>query len=352
MTPLAYIENPRRAPRAPARCSTKVICSAGIFEAETEDVGSHGCQIVSPRAVKQGEPVKLTISSARLADALRLSGRVAWASARAPWRLGVAFEEGALGDSGRWFDRFVAAHPGLASARRIPPRIPVEAMIYLGPPPRFLIDFDRHEAALLRAVGSGTSIGELLARLQDDRGPTQRALFSLLAHQHLTLARGASVHPEAWKRILADLEATLAVEGLAAAPTPPPLRPAPPPRRPPVAAPTPVPPAVPVRPAPTPLPLEARAFARGIDSGAAWTAPSRAPTPDFAGAGVGWRAPAGPRSSEAQECLDLAAAELEAGRAHRALALLRRALALAPGDAEIAGAIGKLAFKDRLPGSR
>ncbi|BDG05837.1 PilZ domain-containing protein [Anaeromyxobacter oryzae] len=364
MTAVAYIENPRRGPRAPARCTTKVICPAGVFEAETEDIGSHGCQLVSPRAVKKGDPVKLTISNSRVPDALRISGRIAWASAQAPWRLGVAFDDEALDDSGRWFDRLVAAFPGLAAVRRIPPRISVDAMVYLGPPPRFVVDFDRHEAAILRAIGSGTSVGELMARLRDDWPPKQRALFSLLAHQHLTLARGGSVHPESWKRILADLEGTFAVEALRAAPTPPPLRAvAPTAARPaPRPAPTPIPVAAPPRaptPAPgdlrrtyTPLPFESRSVARGIDGGASWAAPAHPPAPDYSGAGVGWRAPTGPRPSAAQECFELAHAEIAAGRVNGALALLRRALALAPGDPEIAGAIGKLAFKDRLPGSR
>jgi hypothetical protein len=36
-----------------------------------------------------------------------------------------------------------------------------------------------------------------------------------------------------------------------------------------------------------------------------------------------------------------------AGEINGAIALLRRALVLAPGDAEIAAMLGKLAFKDR-----
>jgi cytochrome c-type biogenesis protein CcmH/NrfG len=47
------------------------------------------------------------------------------------------------------------------------------------------------------------------------------------------------------------------------------------------------------------------------------------------------------RPREAQECLDLGKGELEAGRASSALAHLRRALQLAPGDSEIAGWIGR-----------
>jgi hypothetical protein len=350
----AYIENPRRGPRAPARCTARVLSPSGVLEAATEDLGSHGCQLVAPRPLQKGDPVKLVIANDRLPDALRLSGRVAWASARAPWRLGVAFDADTLEESTRWFERFVAAHPGVPVPRRIPPRIPVDAMLYLGPPPRFVVDFDRHEAAILRAIGTGTSVGELMARLRDDWEPRKRALFSLLARQHLTLARGASVHPHAWKTILIDLEASLAVEALdgplppwvpGAAPpiraeaTPPPLGPAP----------------QPARPTPTPVPQESRSAAREIDGGGAWGAwgaPLRTPAPDFAGAGVGWRSANGPRSAEAQACLDLASVELAAGRVNGALALLRRALTLAPGDAEIAGAIGRLAFKGRQPGSR
>jgi hypothetical protein len=334
-----YIENPRRAPRAPARCTVKVICSAGVFEAETEDVGSHGCQIVTPRPVKKGEPVKLTLSNPRVPDALRLSGRVAWASPREPWRIGVAFDADMLPESGRWYERFVAAYPGLASIRRIPARIPVEAMVYLGPPPRFVVDFDRDAAAILRAVGSGASIGELMARLREDWPTKQRALFSLLAHQHVTLARGASVHPASWRRILTDVEAGFAVEALGAAAPPPWMEPpAPTSSR-----------TLPLERAtatPVPLAFESRAVARGLERGGSWAAPSRTP-PDFQGAGVGWRAPGRPRAPEAQGCLELARAEITGGRVSGALALLRHALALAPGDPEIAAEIGRLAFRDR-----
>jgi hypothetical protein len=349
-----YIENPRRGPRAPARCKARVLSPSGALEAETEDLGSHGCQLVAPRPLRKGDPVKLVIANDRVPDALRVAGRVAWASARAPWRLGVAFDDDTLDESTRWFERFVAAHPGVPVPRRIPTRIPVDAMLYLGPAPRFVVDFDRHEAAILRAIGSGTSVGELMARLRDDREPRKRALFSLLARQHLTLSRGASVHPHAWKAILTDLEASLAVEALEV-PSPPSAPGAAPPG---FAAAPPAPlaqPPMPARPAPTPPPQESRSAAREIDGGGAWGswgAPLRTPVPDFTGAGVGWRGAAGPRSPEAQACLDLASIELAAGRVSGALSLLRRALALTPGDAEIAGAIGRLAFKDRQPGGR
>lgn len=352
-----YIENSRRAPRTPARCRAKIICPAGVFEAETEDIGSQGCQIVSPRAMRRGEPMKITLAHERLSDVLQVAARVAWASSSAPWRVGVAFEDHEFERCERWFDRLVASFPGLTILRRIPDRIPVDTMVYLGPPPRFLVDFDRHEAAILRAIGSGTSVGELMAQLKDEWPAKQRALFSLLAHQHLTLSRGASVHPDSWKRILADLESSLAVEGLRQAPPPlaaPVYRPpsarmpaASPfgPRPLPHAGPPPLPTAA--GPALTPAP-EARGTARGIDAGNGWAAggsPRHTPPPDFMGAGVGWRGISGGRTPEAQACFDRAREEIRAGRVGGALALLRKALAMSPGDAEIAGELGKLAFK-------
>ncbi len=76
------------------------------------------------------------------------------------------------------------------------------------------------------------------------------------------------------------------------------------------------------------------------------------PRPDHSGAGGGWRRGARPRSAEAQAAYDRARAEIEAGNASGALALLRRALHLCPGDPEIGEALGKLAFKDRDSGAR
>lgn len=365
-----WIVNPRRAPRSHARCHAHIVAPQGAFDAETEDIGAHGCQVVAPRPVGRGEPLRLSITSDRLPDPLVLRARAAWASPDAPYRLGVAFDDGALDDSTRWFDRLVAAS-GLPPVRRVPERISADAMVYLGPPPRFLVDFNREEALILRAVGSGTTAGELRARLRDAWAAAQRALFSLLAHQHLTLSRGASVHPESWRRILTALEASLAVEDLrppvpppwprpgaslpaAPAPTPPPVAraspaPTPPPGAGPVPARTPAPLATPVphAPARAVAPGDSRSVARSLDGGGGWVGPR--PPPDYHGAGVGWRAPR-ERPPEAQGCLDQAKLEIAAGRVHGALALLRRALALAPGDPEIAEELGKLAFKDRPPG--
>jgi hypothetical protein len=360
-----WIVSPRRAPRSHARCRAHVLAPGGPFDTGTEDIGSRGCQIIAPRAVGRGAPLELSIASDRLPDSLRVQARVAWASTDAPFRLGVAFDDAALDRTERWVERLVAAS-GLPPLRRVPDRIAADAMVWLGTPPRFVVDFTREEALLLRAVGSAT-VAELRAGLRDGWPPAQRALFSLLAHQHLTLSRGASVHPESWRKILSEAEASLAIEDLRA-PPPVPQTPSPWPVQP-VRTPvperrayTPVPEPrtstpVPGRPAQTPPPMqrahtpvpgEGRAAARSLDLGGGWGAPAAPPAPDFDGAGVGWRAQRD-RPPEAQGCFDLARAEIAAGRVAGALALLRRALALAPGDREIAAELGKLAFKDRTP---
>src|SRR5512138_780679 len=140
-----FIENPRRAPRAPVRCHTAVVFQGGSFECETEDIGSRGCQLVSPRFMRKGDAVQLTVSSEKVADPLRAAGHVAWVSAQAPFRIGIAFDEPSVRDGTRWFEKVVAAYPGLAGFHRVPDRIAGDAMVYLGPPPRFLLDFSADE---------------------------------------------------------------------------------------------------------------------------------------------------------------------------------------------------------------
>jgi Flp pilus assembly protein TadD len=69
--------------------------------------------------------------------------------------------------------------------------------------------------------------------------------------------------------------------------------------------------------------------------------PPPAGAPPSATAGTGWRGAGRTRSADAQEAFDLGRQELEAGRTKAAMALLRRALQLAPGDAEVASELGR-----------
>lgn len=309
-----FVVNPRRAPRAPARCLASVASAAGVFRADTEDVGAHGCQLVGARSVRSGERVQLEISNDLVTGVLRVAGRIAWTSDVEPWRLGVAFEPAELARARDWFERLVASHPGVGPFRRVPDRIPLDANVFLGPPPRLLADFSPDELSLLRWVGDGRPMREILTSFGSRWATVQRSFFSLLARQHLTLMRRLAVPAASWEAVLAEAER--------------PPRPAggvPELRSP--------PPATPIL---------------GTQHAPPQAAPARRGGPDFVGAGVGWRAAAPrPRSADAQQCLDLARAEMGVGHLNGALALLRRALALAPGDPEISDVLGQLAFKDR-----
>lgn len=376
-----FIVNPRRAPRAPARCHAAVVARRRSFDAETEDIGARGCQVVSPSLMKQGDPIEIVITSDRLSLPLRATGTVAWVSEQPPWRVGVAFQDAYVPSAERWFEKLVAMTPGIGPFRRVPERIPLDAMVYLGTPPRFLLDFTEEEASLLRAIASGVRVDELKARLRDRWPEAQRALFSLLARQAVTLSRGNAAHPEAWKKILTEVEASLAVASLGKAPalTPPPVAPeavpTPAPVRPlatppPAFAAPPAPPhprvnpvASPWAPAPTPPPtleledvvtpaepvpaVPPRGAARS-DPGPGWLPP----TERASGAGIGWRQPAHERGPEAQALYERALVEIRGGNVSGAIALLRQALTQDPGDAEIAEALGKLAFGTRPSGAR
>jgi hypothetical protein len=378
-----FIVNPRRAPRAPTRCRAAVVSTQGWFEAETEDIGSMGCQLVSPRVVRRGEFVQLHITNPKVEEPLEVAGRIAWASPQQPWRLGIAFVDGAQAAAERWFELLVSAYPGLGGYRRVPDRIRADSTVYLGPPPKFLVDFTADEAVLLRAIASGTRIDELMAHLRDRWPAAQRALFSLIARQVVTFQRGHAVHPDSWKKVLSEVEASLAVEELgkeipALRSTPrPPTPESAPEARPGLASAAPAP-SIPVVERATQAAPDAPARGAARAAETSWGAPAHEPSPrvelprddraeplelatptpagtrahgaDFKGAGVGWRK-AGARSADAQAVFDRALEELRAGSVAGALVLLRRAMALAPGDPEIAQALGKLAFKDRSSGT-
>lgn len=332
-----FIVNPRRAPRAPTRCRVRVQASAAVWDAETEDVGPHGCQLVAPSPLPRGAPLQLALAGPGVREPLTARGKVAWVSSQPPWRLGVAFEEATRPAATRWFEQLVAARPGLGNFRRVPDRLPVDAMIFLGPPPRFA-DFGADEVTVIRHVAGGITIAALRARLADGWPVLQRALFALLSRGVVTVARGAAAHPEAWRAVMAELDASFVVDvapprevGGFEFQTPPPL-------------PRVVLPAPPVEPIDLP-PLEEAS----PSTAAAPLPPPLPPTaaqapaapPGAATAGTGWRGAGRSRSADAQEAFDLGQQELEAGRSKAAMALLRRALQLAPGDAEVAAALGR-----------
>jgi hypothetical protein len=389
-----YLENPRRVPRLAVRCRARLFLASGAIDTTTEDIGSRGCQVVVPSAPQRGDAIGLALSAPRYAMTLRVDGRIAWVSSKPPWHVGIAYAAQALPGAARWMEGLRQSVPDLFQARRAQERLAVDAMIFLGPVPA-IADFRDDERVVLRTIGAGMRVADLRNTLSRTWPRMQRALFTLLAQGHIVVSRAAATHPVIWKHILgepasagpplvndgpidghdlppsatgsqpgspaASARITTKVpvagpqraasrrisEGIDAFETPratpavtakpPPLPPAG--RAQPIAPPAPSaqPPATrphPGAPAahPEPHPAEAQANpARGEGAHA----------PDFAGAGVGWRSAARARSAEAENLLKLGLAEMEAKRPHGALALLRRALSLAPGDPEIATAIGR-----------
>jgi hypothetical protein len=354
-----YIVNPRRAPRAPTRCLTQVRAGAQSFAAETEDIGPSGCQLVAPGALARGAAVSLTFANVKLKGSLNVEGKVAWGSSRPPWRVGVAFVEKSRVSAQVWFDQLVAAYPGLGGYRRVPDRLPVDAMVFLAPPPSFLFDFSAEEVEVLRHVAGGTTIASLRDRLGADWSAMQRALFGLMARGAVTINRSAAVHPSAWKKVMIELEAEFVRELPRAGSLAPILE------RPvavrgsatlqqdldgslgldlgfdlgPTVSPPPLPTPLPMK-VPTPLPTPLPASHAGPLATEPW-AQTPASLTGGATAGTGWRGGGRPRSPQAQESLDLGKTELAAGRSNSAMAHLRRALQLAPGDPEVAAELGR-----------
>ena len=318
--PLEYLENPRRAPRVRARCRVTASASGVALHGLTEDVGPHGCQLVASSPLAKGALLALVLRAAEGADPVRVDGTVAWCSPHAPWRLGIAFTEGSRLAATRFFDQLVAAQPGLAAWRKVPDRISLDAMVWLAPPPRLVVDFTPEEVAVLRSVGTGATVFELKSRLRDRWAVSQRAFFSLLTSQFLTLSRGGSVPFSNWSKLLHELEAELAAASLSEVEPPPVSSPPPPPPR-----------RAPVEPreldSSSGLDMDPSALELDVDRG---------PT-----------GPAARRPPEAQLAYQQALGELAAGRRVSAESLLRHALAISPGDVEIARTLGEVAFGQR-----
>ena len=175
----------------------------GFRAAGTLDFGPQGCQLFAPRPYHRGEPVKLVLSSERLEEELAVTGTVAWAANKEPWHLGVAFDAACLHAASRWFDLLAAAYPGLADYGASPRELELAATLRLGPVPTVPPELGAADAALLREVGDGVTVAELLRR-QDTASPAAAGpIFALLGRGLITLdPAGVSAAGE-WAPILA-----------------------------------------------------------------------------------------------------------------------------------------------------
>lgn len=194
-----FIVNARHAPRAVVRCQARApLLGGGFWSSDTEDIGPRGCQLVAPARFTPGEGIELEISSERVADPLWVGGRIAWAADEPPWRVGIAFSDQDQDAAARWFDRLIAAFPGLDGSLLAPRRIATEDRLYLGRAPRLRPALGTSELGVLRAVGAGLPAGELRERLGGEWEAAQGALFALLGRRFLTLTASEASPPDAW----------------------------------------------------------------------------------------------------------------------------------------------------------
>jgi hypothetical protein len=319
----AFIQNPRHFPRIRAKYRVVVSHAGAGWAAETYDLSATGCQIITPRPMQKGESARLVIEAPSLSQPLSVFGSVAWTNDSGRIRVGVAFAERQPdGDPAAWFKRLVASQPGIeGTMRRGPERLPVDTKLFLRPPPRFIFDFGPEEVTLLKLLGDGTTVANLLRAGTLSATQVARLVFALLEQQVITLSLGEAAPAWRWKAALADFEAQVGERSPPPAPSPRTIAPA---------APAPAPP--PARPSP---------------AGRAETAPAAEAAP---AAPVAQAAPARTatvRSPEAQECFDLAVSAVSMGETSTAIGLLRRGLQLSPRDPEIAALLGQLAFRDR-----
>jgi hypothetical protein len=197
------ILNPRRVPRAPARCEARCLLPGGGFWAsDTTDFGPKGCQLAAPGPFHRGDPIKLVLTSERVPEQLAATGSVAWASSRAPWRIGVVFDEHFQPSTARWFEQLVQAYPGLATFRLAPDFLELTDSLHLGPAPRVAPELNADEVEVLTAVGAGVTVAALREKFQADWPGFEGALFTMIGKKLLTLDPPAAGTQEAWRPYL------------------------------------------------------------------------------------------------------------------------------------------------------
>lgn len=196
------ILNPRRAPRVAVRCAVEIRQRLAVWDGETEDVGPGGCQIVTRRVVEPGTEVKLAIRCPIVQRTLAVTGKVIWARAAAPSRIGVSFEP--PGTERGWFGSLLVSQPvAVRAARSVPDRLARTARLHLGRAPEVVVDFTPVELDILRRVGAGATVDALARSFGAELGGrTLGALFALLARRCLVLDPASSVDPETWRNVL------------------------------------------------------------------------------------------------------------------------------------------------------
>ena len=65
-----FIQNPRRAPRAPVRCEARIALRDGrFFASPTSDYGPRGCQVLAPHELTPGTRLFVELVNERVPEA-------------------------------------------------------------------------------------------------------------------------------------------------------------------------------------------------------------------------------------------------------------------------------------------
>lgn len=177
------IENPRRDPRLPIRCTVRIALGTGAFFATcTSAVGTGGCGVVTPSRLQPEERVFMELKSESIAGSHMLSGQVVWSSDAPPWRSGVRFDAASRRVAAGLFERLASAHPDLAASSKLVDSVAVDAVLAPTPPPG-LGSLTPVEAEVVRALGDGLEAGALPARLGERWSECVNVLFALIGRK-------------------------------------------------------------------------------------------------------------------------------------------------------------------------
>jgi hypothetical protein len=194
-----FIENPRRAPRAPVRCDARVaLREGGFWSSPTSDYGPKGCQLLAPVPLAPGTRVFVELANERIERPVEIAGRVAWIAKAPPWRMGLAFDAGSLRAAGGFFEELAAVYPGIDTYGRAPDRIPAGAPLAPAAPPGAVPELTAEEARVIRGLGTGLRVAELRDKLAGDPHAALNAIFSLLGRKYVVVGEPDAAAAAAW----------------------------------------------------------------------------------------------------------------------------------------------------------
>jgi hypothetical protein len=197
-----FITNPRKSLRLPVRCAAAISVDGVGCDGHTEDLGSHGCRLVTPSRLAERSRVGLHLACSGVPGALSVDGEVVWGQQEPPWRHGVQFSPIDRPRAEAWFDEVAASHAELLHGVRVPDRLQLGARLFVTPAPEAPPRLGDEETVVLRFACAQPTVAQLQRALGPDWSRAQRALFNLLGRGMLTLDEAEAGDPQGWRDLL------------------------------------------------------------------------------------------------------------------------------------------------------